>query len=84
MKIKCWISGNGSNNNTSNEAAGAKPVVIKGPDGGDDPMRANGQDDVGITEGGGVGVAGVARMRPTSLNVNQLNYHVVDLKKFVR
>lgn len=29
-------------------------------------------------------VKGGAKMRPTSLNVNHLNYNVIDLKKFVR
>lgn len=72
MKIKCWISGSGSSNEASGNSNGA---------------TAKNGEDVGESGGGGGGIPGpgvVAKIRPTSLNVNQLNYNVVDLKKFLR
>lgn len=58
----------GSGNGNSNEASGS----------------AKNGEDVGESGRGIPGPGVVAKIRPTSLNVNQLNYNVVDLKKFLR
>lgn len=99
MKIKCWISGSASdagNNNNNNRNATKKAIVIKSSSTTTtttEKRQVNGSGSSGCNKespdaaGGGAAaaVAGVvAKMRPTSLNVNQLNYNVVDLKKFVR
>lgn len=87
MKIKHWISGSGNGQDGGNSSAAAtkklqqtttvikssSTVVItetKQPEG----PKEHPAEDAGV----------VAKLRPTSLNVNQLNYNVVDLKKFIR
>lgn len=92
MKIKHWISGSGNGqdggNGNASAAAAATAAGTKKQQQTIATVIKSSSSTVVITEKLSGGAKEhpdlVAKLRPTSLNVNQLNYNVVDLKKFIR